>query len=113
MFRLTYVSISVGCISKSGIVGSDYMHMFTSSRYCQNSFRSDYTILHSYHQYMRVLVALHAVSFFNLFIYSFLATLGLCCCAQAFPSCGEWGLLFVAVHGLLIVLASLVAEHGL
>ena len=24
----------------------------------------------------------------------------------AFSSCGEWGLLFVAVHGLLIVVAS-------
>ena len=28
-----------------------------------------------------------------------------------FSSCGERGLLFVAVHGLLIVVASLVAEH--
>ena len=29
-------------------------------------------------------------------------------------SCGgEWGLLFVAVHGLLIAMASLVAEHQL
>ena len=27
-------------------------------------------------------------------------------------SCGEWGLLFVAVRGLLIGVASLVAEHG-
>ena len=49
----------------------------------------------------------------NLFIYLFLAVLGLHCCAQAFPSCGERGLLFVAVRGLLIVMASLVAEHGL
>ena len=39
--------------------------------------------------------------------------LGLRCCAQAFSSCGEWGLLFVAVCGLLIVVASLVAEHRL
>ena len=31
----------------------------------------------------------------------------------AFSSCVERGLLFVAVHGLLIVVASLVAEHGL
>ena len=31
----------------------------------------------------------------------------------AFSSCSKWGLLFVAVHGLLIVVASLVAEHGL
>ena len=42
-----------------------------------------------------------------------MAALGLRCCAQALSSCGEQGLLFVAVHGLLIVVASLVAEHGL
>ena len=39
--------------------------------------------------------------------------LGLRCCARAFSSCGERGLLFVAVHGLLIAVAALVAEHGL
>ena len=43
----------------------------------------------------------------------FLAVLGLCCCAQAFSSRGEQGLLFVTVHELLIVVASLVVEHGL
>ena len=48
-----------------------------------------------------------------LFIYLLLATLGLHCCTQAFSSCGEWGLLLVAVHRLLIVVASLVAEHRL
>ena len=48
-----------------------------------------------------------------LFIYLFLAALGLCCCAWAFSSCGERGLLFVAVHGFLIAVTSLVAEHGL
>ena len=42
-----------------------------------------------------------------------MSVLGLHCCARAFSSCGEWGLLFVAVHGLLIVVASLVVEHGL
>ena len=42
-----------------------------------------------------------------------MAALDLCCCAWAFSSCGEWGPLFVAVHGLLIAVASLVAEHGL
>ena len=47
------------------------------------------------------------------FIYLFLAALGLHCWAQAFSSCGEQGPLFVAVCGLLIVVASLVAEHGL
>ena len=50
----------------------------------------------------------------NLFIYYlFLAALGLRCCARAFSSCGEWGPLFIVVHGLLIVVASLVAEHRL
>ena len=43
----------------------------------------------------------------------FLATLGLRCCAQVFSSCGEQGLLFTAVRGLLIVVPSLVMEHGL
>ena len=42
-----------------------------------------------------------------------MAALGLRCCVRAFSSCREWGLLFVAVHGLLLVVASLVAEHGL
>ena len=52
-------------------------------------------------------------SFFkNKFIYFgpcwvFVAAYGL------FSSCGEQGLLFVAVCGLLIVVASPVAEHGL
>ena len=46
-------------------------------------------------------------------MYLFLAVLSLRCCAQAFSSCGERGLLFVAVHRLLIVVASLAAEHGL
>ena len=54
--------------------------------------------------------------FFYKFIflfYLFLAALVLCCCTQAFSSCGERGLLFVAVRGLLIAVASLVAEHWL
>ena len=46
-----------------------------------------------------------------LFIYLFLVVLDLCWRTQAFSSCGKWGLLLVAVGGLLIVVASLVAEH--
>ena len=46
-------------------------------------------------------------------IYLFLAALGLRCCARAFSSCGDRGLLFVVVLRLLMVVASLVAEHGL
>ena len=51
--------------------------------------------------------------FIYLFIYLFMAVLGLRCCARAFSSCGERGLLFVVVCGLLIAVASLIAEHGL
>ena len=36
-----------------------------------------------------------------------MAVLGLRCCVRAFSSCGERGLLFVAVCGLLIAVASL------
>ena len=52
--------------------------------------------------------------FYFIFIYLlFLAALGLRCCARAFTGCSERGLLFVAVRGPLIAVASLVAEHGL
>ena len=53
----------------------------------------------------------------NKFIYLiyllYLAALGLRCCTRAFSSCGELGLLFLVVHGLLTAVASLVAQHGL
>ena len=52
------------------------------------------------------------IHLFILFIL-FLAVLGLRCCAWAFSSCGERGPLFVAVHRLLIAVASPVVEHGL
>ena len=51
--------------------------------------------------------------FVFVFLNLFLAALGLCCCVRAFSSRSKWGLLFVAVRGLLIAAASLVAEHGL
>ena len=47
------------------------------------------------------------------FVFCVLAMLGLRCFTRAFSSCSERGLLFVAVCGLLIAMASLVAEHGL
>ena len=57
---------------------------------------------------------LHSFLPFFLFLFlSFMAVLGLRCCVWAFSSCHERGLLFVAVRGLLIAVASLVAEHGL
>ena len=54
------------------------------------------------------------IGIFNLlFIYLFLTALGLRCCAWAFSSCSEPGLLLVAVRGLLIAGASPVVEHRL
>ena len=51
--------------------------------------------------------------FINLFIYLFLAVLGLRFCARAFSSCGKRGPLFIAESGPLTVAASPVAEHRL
>ena len=41
-----------------------------------------------------------------------MAALSLFCGSQAFPSCGESGLLFIAVGGVFIVVASLGVDHG-
>ena len=55
--------------------------------------------------------------FFLIFIYLFLAVLGLLCelgfCARAFSCCGKWGPLFITVRGPLNVAASLVVGHKL
>ena len=49
--------------------------------------------------------------FFKVFVCLFdLAVLGLHCRTQAFSSCGKRELLFIAVCGLLIAVASLVAK---
>ena len=55
---------------------------------------------------------------FNLFFLNGTLFLFIClwlcwvfrCCVRAFSSCGEWGLLFVAVRRLLIAVVSLVAQ---
>ena len=46
-------------------------------------------------------------------INSFFVVLVLCCHARAFSSCSEQGVLFVVVHRLLILVASLAVEHRL
>ena len=51
--------------------------------------------------------------FFLIFIYLFMAVLGLRFCARAFSSCGKRGPLFIAVRGPLTIAASLVVEHRL
>ena len=48
-----------------------------------------------------------------LFIYLFLAVLGLRFYARALSSCGKWGPLFITVRGPLTIAASLIAEHRL
>ena len=50
--------------------------------------------------------------FFYIYLFNFLGGV-LRCSMRAFSSCGERGLLFVAVCGLLISVASLVVDHGL
>ena len=60
---------------------------------------------------MRVLMEDLQIFLFS--FYLFLAALGLRCCARAFSSCGERGLFFVVVRGLLIAVASLIVEHRL
>ena len=65
-----------------------------------------------------IIVLLSISSFFcyfnyYLFIYLFLAVLGLRFCARAFSSCGKWGPLFIVVRGPLTMAASLAAGHRL
>ena len=63
---------------------------------------------------VKVLAYYFFFNFLKIYLFNlFLSVLGLRCCVRAFSSCGERGLLFVAVRGLLIAVASLVAEHGL
>ena len=46
-------------------------------------------------------------------LFLFLAVLGLCFCAKALSSCGEWGPLLIAVRGPLTIVASPIAEQRL
>ena len=62
---------------------------------------------------LMILFLFITIIFNYLFIYLFLAALGLRCCVRALSSCTERRLLFIALCGLLIAVASLAAEHGL
>ena len=53
------------------------------------------------------------ILFLKVYLFNFLAAVGFCCCMQAFSSCSEQGLLFIAMQGFLTVGASLVVEHRL
>ena len=69
--------------------------------------RMDYVLGHKSLKNFKGLKS-YQVLFFLIF-----GCVGSCCCVRAFSSCGRWGLLFAAVHGLLIAVVFLVAEHGL
>ena len=50
---------------------------------------------------------------FRWLFFFFLVALSLYCCTRAFSSCSRRGLLFIAMLGLLTLVASLIAEHRL
>ena len=58
-------------------------------------------------------IQLNGLSFLFFLTFIFIYLFWLRCHARTFSGCSEWGLLFVAVRGLLIAVASLVVEHGL
>ena len=77
--------------------------LYNKPRFCQNAFQV----------WQAKCVLTVSPTFFFKLIYIFLAFFGLRCCTWSFSSCGERGLLFVAVRGLLNVVASRVAARGL
>ena len=102
-------------------------HGCVSIKLCLWIVKFEFHIIYMYHKILfffsqpfkvvKTILGLHTLYlfiYFKKFIYLFIfGCVGLRCCARAFSSCGERGLLFVAVHGLLIAVASLVVEHGL
>ena len=60
-----------------------------------------------------MLIVFVSVFFFDLFIFNFWLHWVFVVVHRLFSGCSEQGLLFVVVCGLLIAVASLVAEHGL
>ena len=86
----------------------------------QKSLKSNYVLIHYIqYEYLGCYYLMIQLGIFflkmkaSLFIYLFLAVLGLRFCARAFSTCGEQGPLFIAVRGPLTIAASLVAEHKL
>ena len=61
---------------------------------------------------MATSITMETVLKINYFIYV-LTSLALDCCMWALSSCGERGLLFIAMHGLLILVTSLTVEPRL
>ena len=70
-------------------------------------------ISRSYDYYLFIYLFIYFLKGNAIYLFFFLAVLGLRFCARAFSSCGERGPLFIAVRGPLSVAASLVTEHKL
>ena len=66
------------------------------------------TLTNDYYPKSIVYIRIHFLK-----MYLFLAVLGLCCFTWSFSTCSKLGLLLTVGHGLLVAVASLVAEHGL
>ena len=62
-----------------------------------------------------VLKCTHSIFFLNSFLFLFTyGCTGSSLLHRIFSGCSEWGLLFIAVHGILITVASFdLCEHGL
>ena len=60
-----------------------------------------------------ILLCLGLFFFFSEFYLCFQLCWVFVAASRFFSSCGEQGLLFIAVCGLLIAVASLIAEHGI
>ena len=96
--------------------------LFSKFFYLSLVFRSLIVTCHSVDFFGFIVFEIHSPSwilflfcfvFKDLFIY-FMAALGLHCCARAFYSCGEWGLLSSCSEWeRLIAVISIVLEHGL
>ena len=101
----TYATLPVGgklsYERKGGQVSTIYRNLFSFFEYwCHNKGKNGAMLTQSSITFNLLFCLFDCYLFIYLFIYLFLAALGLHCCTRAFSSCGERGLLFVAVHGL-------------